>query len=276
MIPRKSPCAALGAARILLLRCLVCAVAMAGRSAADPPPCDEIAGATGYRVVLDSLSSRVAPGITPAAIPSPELIQYSLENAIENVRMQSEYPIAVVRCARTPQAADFGKRFAQKMYDSQVLLEVWGGLEIERDSLNRPYHRARLNYALIPICRMEPATGLPPGVYTAVRQTKPGANATQAVSMFEGAIEFQAYAAISTGIKAWNIEEYEIAAQFLCLGSSLLEQAAAGAPSAAQQRLAAYVRELSRSALLEARKDPSSALSLLTEAQVLAACGGTP
>lgn len=260
----------------VLLTAAGMAIGVGGPVAADPPPCDEIASASGYCVVLDSLASHIPSGISPDMVPNLGLIEFKLENVIESVRMQSTNPISVVHCRRHPQAIQFGPVFAQKMYDSQVLLEVWGVIEIDRDDQDQPYHRARLTYALMPLCRLPQEAGVPGGIYTADRRTAPGASAAQVMALFEEAVEFQAYAAICTGIKAWNTEQYEIARQFLCMGGSLLERASAGSPSAAQQQLAAYVQELSRNAVIEARKGTSSGLSVLTEAQAMAPCGVTP
>jgi hypothetical protein len=255
------------------------AVALAGlpgaATQAQLVPCPKSAQGNGLKVMLDDIYFVAAAGTTPPAVAMDRLA-FTVERKLRALKADLGDPPEVVLClGRKPRAtSDFSRPQVDQLNASNVVLVVWGTLEVPAGAPAGAAPQALVGFAVIPVRFYEHFVNSDadlPGVY----QAEYTLQTTSA--LLEQSEEFRAYVAIGMGLKSLKLKNYDRALKSFCRAQYFL-QPGGTAPTADtdQSALLAYARKMTKTTVEAALHAPAAEYSggiRALDPAVAAGCG---
>jgi hypothetical protein len=212
---------------------------------ADPGPPEA------YKIYVDEV--RIL-GNPVSSVETQQKLQSIRKFLSDNLKVSAGENASVRDCGKRfpSDASDFDKPEFDGLENLRVVLEVWGVLE------DPSRGSGTIGFALVPARPL-----IPPAVYVL-----PSANL---LNSFRQGKQMSAFAPLVLGIRHYQNKKHADAVPLLCGGAQQLEavlsgQNALGDPPfrARQQALLKKVKEVTDSAIREARKAPGSPFALLS------------
>lgn len=221
------------------------------------------------------------PAFTPSAFASrPQMVAFfnRLQEHLDQRRdlemaELASAPFRVARCeGRVPEidGKDFTREVVRSLYNRNVVIEIWGALDADRQNGARVSPRAQINYLLMPLRRAgDEGKATAPSLH---RFNYPDQDivATDFVDLISNG-DLHAFVAAAIGMMAFDGDDFARAHQFLCVASPKLariQRRLAQNPGTRPQAetvasLRGFVLKLAADALGQAGTGASPALALL-------------
>jgi hypothetical protein len=225
-----------------------------------------VASSAAQAILVDCRPPEQAPFVVYLSEPEytstafrnrPEMLGFfnRLHDYLDQRRDQEMMGIAAVnfrvaRCqGRVPaiDGSEFTDRVIRSMDGDNVVVEVWGALDVVRAPGQAPQPTAQMNYLVVPVKRGRvPGSASVPGIH---RFHYPDGSIVAAdfVNLISNA-DLHAFVAAAIGVTAFDGDEYPLAHEMLCKARSQLlvteRRLAARAASQQQGRQIASLRQL--------------------------------
>jgi hypothetical protein len=240
---------------------------VAAPARAQMTQCTGAGSGTDYKVLVDEV--KYATGATNQSALSVELIQTSVQGALEKVRRgilkgaSSQTPIQYLTCTgRHPSgAADFDQGMVRLMASNHAILELWGTVF----PLGGDDHQFDIHYVMFPVASL--AVPPPSGIAATQRtmSSKPTPKDVQSYLTATRA-DLPIYFTAAAGVQAYADRRWDQAVRYLCEARTRLKG------KAGQEALMKFSDDLASKAAMELRKSTTSITSLLTSAQASDYC----
>jgi hypothetical protein len=237
----------------------IAVLAPSAPSAAQIRDCVGIATESGLKILLDDIWEEA--GGKKTTLPLMPSLRNRVFANLEQLRVESGLPLKVIRCEdrRPPDPSAFNQTRVQGLQLHSVILEVWGTTAEATDATGAPIQEATVGYLLVPVRFDEFTQGQPSGAFTLSRQAKSKTSLDDLVRLVDQSGELAAYVALSAGVRLLRTKAYDQARAQLCRAEGLLTRVMGAAPSANDEALVAYVRELASDVVTQAKANPAYA-----------------
>jgi hypothetical protein len=229
--------------------------------------CSGVSSGTDYKVLVDEV--KYATGASSQSALSVELIQTSVEGALEKVRKDvlkgtsSQSAVIYLICpGRHPNGeGDFESSLVRSMASNHAILELWGTVF----PLGGDQYQFDIHYVMFPVASL---TAPPPSGIAATQRTMSSKPTPQQVQSYLTATraDLPIYFTIAAGVQAYADHRWDQAVRYLCEGRTRLKS------KSGQEDLMKFSDGLASKAAMEMRKSSTSVTSLLTPAQASDYC----
>jgi hypothetical protein len=120
---------------------------------------------------------------------------------------------------------DFDARLVESMFTHRVLLEIWGKLDVKRETGGRAVPTAQINYLLVPLRYAGNSDGASTAGLQRLRYPDEGAAATaDFLQVIAKPLDIDAFVAAALGVRLLREKSWELAHRNLCRSNVLLQQ----------------------------------------------------